>query len=60
MTTMIPNLSEAQLSDLPSQAEAKLYRAIRDQLPQELLFFFKLVGYCGVRMSKQGMVKQTF
>ena len=27
MTTIIPDLSDAQLNDLPSQGEAKVYRA---------------------------------
>jgi hypothetical protein len=33
MATILPILSESDLNSLPSQAEAKFYRAIRDQLP---------------------------
>jgi len=42
MTTMIPDLTEAQLHDLPSQAEAKVYRALRDKLPQDYVVFFQV------------------
>lgn len=42
MTTMIPELSEAQLNELPSQAEAKVYRALRDKLPQDYVVFFQV------------------
>ena len=42
MATMIPELSEVQLSDLPSHAEAKVYRALRDRLPQEYVAFFQV------------------
>ena len=42
MAIMIPDLSEAQLNDLPSQAEAKVYRALRDKLPQEYVVFFQV------------------
>ncbi len=34
MTTIIPELSHAQLENLSSQAEAKVYRALRDALPK--------------------------
>ena len=30
MTTIVPELSDVQLGELPSQAEAKVYRALRD------------------------------
>lgn len=33
MASVYPILSESELNSLPSQAEAKFYRAIRDQLP---------------------------
>jgi len=52
MTTMIPDLSEAQLNDLPSQAEAKVYRALRDKLPQEYVVFFQ-VGWILRREEEQ-------
>lgn len=42
MTTIIPELSEAQLNDLPSSAEAKVYRALRDKLPREYVVFFQV------------------
>jgi hypothetical protein len=42
MATMIPELSEAQLADLPSQAEAKVYRAFRDSLPADFVVFFQV------------------
>lgn len=42
MTTIVPDLSDAQLNDLPSQAEAKVYRALRDNLPQEYVVFFQV------------------
>ncbi|MBN1491796.1 MAG: ATP-binding domain-containing protein [Phycisphaerae bacterium] len=52
MATMIPDLSEAQLNDLPSQAEAKVYRALRDKLPQEYVVFFQ-VGWILRREEEQ-------
>ena len=42
MTTIIPELTEAQLVDLPSQAEAKVYRALRDGLPRDFVVFFQV------------------
>jgi hypothetical protein len=52
MTTLIPDLSEAQLNDLPSQAEAKVYRALRDKLPQDYVVFFQ-VGWILQREEEQ-------
>lgn len=52
MATMIPELSEAQLNDLPSQAEAKVYRALRDKLPHEYVVFFQ-VGWILRREEEQ-------
>ena len=40
MTTIIPDLSEPQLNDLPSQGEAKVYRALRDKLPGDYVILF--------------------
>jgi len=37
MAIMRPVLSEEQLRNLPSQAEARFYRACRDQLPNDVL-----------------------
>ena len=42
MTTIIPDLSEAQLGNLPSRAEAKLYRALRGCLPRDYVVFFQV------------------
>ena len=42
MTTIIPELTDAQLADLPSQAEAKVYRALRDGLPRDFVVFFQV------------------
>jgi len=58
MTTMIPELSEAQLNDLPSQAEAKVYRALRDKLPQEYVVFFQ-VGWILRREEEQAKDGET-
>ena len=59
MTKMIPELSEVQLNELPSQAEAKVYRALRDKLPNDYVVFFKLGGYCDDRKNKRRMGKPT-
>jgi hypothetical protein len=40
MTTIIPELTDTQLADLSSQAEAKVYRAFRDGLPRDFVVFF--------------------
>jgi hypothetical protein len=37
MATLRPELTEAQLRELPSQAEARFYRACRNQLPDRIL-----------------------
>lgn len=58
MTTMIPELSEAQLNDLPSQAEAKVYRALRDKLPQDYVVFFQ-VGWILRREEEQAKDGET-
>ena len=42
MATIIPELSDARLSELPSQAEAKVYRALRDELPKGFVIFFQV------------------
>jgi hypothetical protein len=55
---MIPDLSEAQLNDLPSQAEAKVYRALRDKLPQEYVVFFQ-VGWILRREEEQAKDGET-
>lgn len=58
MTTMIPDLSETQLNDLPSQAEAKVYRALRDKLPQDYVVFFQ-VGWILRREDEQAKDGET-
>ena len=42
MTTPIPELTEQQLDSLESKAEAKVYRALRDQLPADYTVFFRV------------------
>lgn len=58
MPTLIPDLSEAQLNDLPSQAEAKVYRALRDKLPQDYVVFFQ-VGWILRREEEQAKDGET-
>lgn len=58
MATMIPELSEAQLADLPSQAEAKVYRAFRDRLPADFVVFFQ-VGWILRREEEQAKDGET-
>lgn len=52
MATIFPELSETQLDDLPSQAEAKVYRALRDRLPKAYVVFFQ-VGWILRREDEQ-------
>lgn len=52
MTTIIPELTDAQLAELPSQAEAKVYRALRDGLPRDFVVFFQ-VGWILRREEEQ-------
>ena len=42
MATLLPDLSESQLAQLPSQAEAKVYRALRDRLPNRYVVLFEV------------------
>jgi hypothetical protein len=58
MTRIIPDLSEAQLDELPSQAEAKVYRALRDGLPQDYVVFFQ-VGWILRREDEQAKDGET-
>lgn len=58
MTTIIPELSERQLEDLPSQAEAKVYRVLRDGLPQDYVVFFQ-VGWILRREEEQAKDGET-
>ena len=52
MTTIIPELTDAQLTELPSQAEAKVYRALRDGLPRDYVVLFQ-VGWILRREEEQ-------
>lgn len=58
MTTIIPDLSDKQLDDLPSQAEAKVYRALRDNLPEDYVVFFQ-VGWILRREERQATDGET-
>jgi len=58
MTTIIPELSDAQLADLPSQAEAKVYRAFRHSLPQDFVVLFQ-VGWILRREEEQAKDGET-
>ncbi len=58
MTTIIPDLTDAQLAELPSQAEAKVYRALRDGLPREFIVFFQ-VGWILRREEEQARDGET-
>ena len=42
MTTAIPDLTEAQLNVLPSQGEARVYRSLRENLPDDYLILFQV------------------
>jgi hypothetical protein len=58
MTTIIPELTDAQLAELPSQAEAKVYRALRDGLPRDFIVFFQ-VGWILRREEEQAKDGET-
>jgi len=58
MTTIIPELTDAQLADVPSQAEAKVYRALRDGLPSDFVVFFQ-VGWVLRREEEQAKDGET-
>ena len=42
MTTAIPDLTDAQLNVLPSQGEARVYRSLRENLPDDYLILFQV------------------
>jgi superfamily I DNA/RNA helicase len=52
MATLLPQLSDSQLTALPSQAEAKVYRALRDRLPDRYVVLFE-VGWILRREDEQ-------
>lgn len=58
MALMIPDLSEAQLLDIPSRAETKIYRAFRDGLPNDFVVFFQ-VGWILRREEEQAKDGET-
>jgi len=58
MTIIIPELTDTQLADLPSQAEAKVYRALRDGLPRDFVVFFQ-VGWILRREEDQAKDGET-
>ncbi|XKF14678.1 ATP-binding domain-containing protein [Halomonas sp. BLK-85] len=58
MTKIIPELSETQLNSLPSSAEAKVYRSLRDNLPKEYVVFFQ-VGWIMRREEEQAKDGET-
>lgn len=58
MATIVPDLSDAQLSDLPSQGEAKVYRALRDNLPGSYLVLFQ-VGWILRREAERAQDGET-
>lgn len=58
MTMIIPELTDAQLAELPSQAEAKVYRAFRDGLPRDFVVFFQ-VGWILRREEEQAKDGET-
>src|SRR5262245_29311200 len=52
MATLLPELSDLQLSALASQAEAKVYRALRDWVPDRYVVVFE-VGWILRREDEQ-------
>lgn len=58
MATILPELTEAQLAQLPSQAEAKVYRALQDGLPRDFVVFFQ-VGWILRREHEQARDGET-
>lgn len=54
MPKIYPELSESQLDDLPSRAEAKVYRAFRDELSEDYVVFFQ-VGW--ILLREEGEAK---
>lgn len=58
MTTIIPELTDTQLIELPSQAEAKVYKALRDNLPNDFVVFFQ-VGWILCREEEQAKDGET-
>ncbi len=60
MAKMLPDLPDAQLAEVPSKAEVKVYLALKEFLSAEFIVFFKSAGSCNARMKRRATVKQTF
>jgi len=58
MTTIFPELTDAQLVELPSQTQAKVYRVLRDRLPHEFVVLFQ-VGWFLLRDEEQAKDGET-
>lgn len=58
MATLLPQLSDSQLAALPSQAEAKVYRALRDRLPDRYVVLFE-VGWILRREDQEAKDGET-
>ena len=58
LTKIIPELTDTQLAELPSQAEAKVYKAFRDSLPPHFVVFFQ-VGWILRREDEQAKDGET-
>lgn len=58
MAIMIPELSEGQLKELKSQAEAKVYRSFRDGLHRDFVVFFQ-IGWILRREEEQAKDGET-
>ena len=58
MSIMIPELSERQLKELPSHAEEKVYRALRDKLSVDYVVLFQ-VGWILQREERQASDGET-
>jgi hypothetical protein len=42
MATLFPDLNDDYLSQNPSKAEVKIYRAFRDKLPKDWIVFYQV------------------
>ena len=58
MTTTIPDLTDAQLNELRSQGEAKVYRSLRDNLPDDYVVLFQ-VGWILRREGERAQDGET-
>lgn len=58
MATMLPELSDAQLAEVQSKAEVKVYRALREFLSAEFVVFFQ-VGWILQRENEEARDGET-